>query len=128
MRGLVRGLIMRPAFGCRAAEMVIDRYKGYSVSRQREPNNYKVLDSNEVLQVYDERTGETAFTLNVFYNPKRILRIEDKERVIASLLAPAIAEVRRKIDAGDLTDRLLHVDFASAVPGGVGGQAPAQRG
>ena len=108
--------------------MVIDRYKGYSVNQQREPNNYKVLDSREELHVYDERTGAMAFTMIAFYNPKRILRMQDKERVVAELLQPAILEVRRKIDAGDLTDGFIHVDFATAVPGGVAGQTPAQRG
>lgn len=108
--------------------MVLDRYKHYSVYQTREPANYKVLDGKETLRVHDERTGALAFTFTAFYNPKRILRPEAKEDVITELIRPAQAEVRRKIDAGDLTDGFMHVDLAAPMPGGVSGQTPAQRG
>jgi len=108
--------------------MVLLRYKGYSAYQTREPAQYKVLDGREHLRVYDERTGELGFTFVVFYNPKRILRPEEKEEVLLFLIRPALDEVRRKIDAGDLTDGFMHVDLQAAMPGGVSQQAPAQRG
>ena len=91
--------------------MVVDRYKGYSVYRLRE-TYYRVLAAREDFQVYDERTGRLAFTLVAFYNPKRILRPEDKEAAVSALVQPALEAIRRKIDAGDLTDGQLHVETA----------------
>ena len=91
--------------------MVVDRYKGYSVYRLRE-SFYRVLESKEIFQVFDERTGKLALTLTAYYNPKRILRPADKEAVLNALLQPALAEIRRKIDAGDLTDHHLHLGAA----------------
>ena len=89
--------------------MVTDRYRGYSVYRLRD-TNYRVLDGREVFQVFDERTGHLAFTFIAFYNPKRILRPEDKEAVISTLMRPAFAAIRQKIDDGDLTGGQLHVE------------------
>jgi hypothetical protein len=108
--------------------MVADRYKGYSVYQVRELSNYKVLDGKEVFRVHDERTGDLAFTFTAFYNPKRILRPENKEVVIAALVVPALEAIRAKIDTADLTDGFLHVDSPGAMPGGVGGPVPSQRG
>lgn len=89
--------------------MVVDRYRGYSVYQLRD-TNYRVFDGREVFQVFDERTGSLAFTFIGFYNPKRILRPENKEAVISALMRPAFAAIRRKIDVGDLTDGQLHVE------------------
>ena len=108
--------------------MVVDRYKGYSVYQTRELPNYKVLDGKEAFRVHHERTGALAFTFTAFYNPKRILRPENKEAVIAALIAPALLSIRDKIDSGNLTDGFMHVDLPGAMPGGVSGPAPAQRG
>lgn len=91
--------------------MVVDRYRGYSVYRLRDAP-YKVLDGKEVFRVFDEGTGKLAFTFLAFYNPKRILRPEDKEAVIWALMRPALEALRRKIDTGDLTDGQLHVESA----------------
>ena len=93
--------------------MVVDRYKGYSIYRLRE-SFYRVLDSKETLQVFDERTGKLAFTVVAYYNPKRILKPADKEEVILSVLQPAFEEIRRKIDGGDLTDAQLHLGMVYA--------------
>ncbi len=93
--------------------MVVDRYKSFSVYRLRE-TNYKVLDSKETLQVFDERTGMLAFTVVAYYNPKRILKPANKEAVILSALQPAFEEIRRKIDGGDLTDSQLHLGMVYA--------------
>ena len=108
--------------------MVVDRYRGYSVYQEREPVSYKVLDGKETFRVHSERTGGVAFTFTAFYNPKRIVRPENKEAVIAQLIQPAIDVIHRKIDAGDLTDGFMHVDQGGAMPGGVTGPAPSQRG
>lgn len=91
--------------------MVVDRYKGYSINRRREPN-YKVKESREVYDIYNERSGALAFSFTGYYNPKRILKPLNKEAVIAGLMQPVLAEVRRKIDAGDLTDGYLHAETA----------------
>ena len=95
--------------------MVVDRYKGYSVYRLREPN-YKVKEAKETFQVFDETTGKLAFTFVGFYNPKRILRPADKEAVIRRLMEPVLLAVREKIDKGDLTDGFLHAESAGAAP------------
>lgn len=92
--------------------MVVDRYKGYSVYRVREPN-YKVKESREAYQVFDERTGALAFSFTGFYNPKRILKAVDKEAVIRRLMQPVFDAIRAKIDAGDLTDGFLHAETAA---------------
>ncbi len=91
--------------------MVVDRYHGYSVSRLRE-SNYKVKESHEVYQVFDEHTGTLAFTFTGYYNPKHILRTADKEALIGVLMVPVLAAIRAKIDAGDLTDGFLHAEAA----------------
>ena len=49
--------------------MVVDRYKGYSINRRREPN-YKVKESREVYDIYSERSGALAFSFIGYYNPK----------------------------------------------------------
>ena len=91
---------------------------GYSIYTVRELN-YKVLDGKEVFRVHDERTGQLAFTMIGFYNPKRILRPEDKEATITELMEPVLATIRRKIDQGELSDGFLHVELDAALPGGV---------
>ena len=119
------------ALGCAGqgpGAMVVDRYKGYSVYQDREPVNYRVLDGKETFRAHNEGTGVLAFTFTAFYNPKRIVRPEDKESLIVRLVRPALEEVRRKIDAADLTDGFMHVDILAGMPGGVTGPAPAQRG
>lgn len=88
--------------------MVVDRYKGYSIYSKRE-TFYRVLDGKETFEVYDERTSALAFSFTGFYNPKAVLRPEDKERVIAEIMQPVLATIREKIDRGDLTDGYLHV-------------------
>lgn len=93
--------------------MVVDRYKGYSVYRLRE-SFYRVLESSETLQVFDERTGRLAFTVVAYYNPKRILKPANKEAVVLAALQPAFEEIRRKIDSGDLTDAQLHLGMVYA--------------
>jgi hypothetical protein len=95
--------------------MVVDRYKGYSVYRMRE-DNYKVQDGKERYHVYNEGTGQLAFAFIAFYNPKRILRPENKEAVIAELMKPALDAMRAKLDAGDLSDGFLHVESAPGAP------------
>ncbi|MSQ10353.1 MAG: hypothetical protein EXR52_05035 [Dehalococcoidia bacterium] len=92
--------------------MVVDRYKGYSISRVREPQ-YKVMESREAYQVFDERTGALAFTFTGFYNPKGILKSGDKEGAIRRLMQPVFDEMRTKIDRGDLTDGFLHAEAAA---------------
>ena len=95
--------------------MVIDRYKGYSVYRARDVQ-YRVQEASEKLEVVDERTGTARCTVTVFYNPKRILRPEDKETALADLLRPAQEYIRHKIDVGDLTDEAVHAEaLAKAV-------------
>jgi hypothetical protein len=89
--------------------MIVERYQGYSINRLRD-GAYRVWDGKEVFQVFSEASGSLVFTLTVFYNPKRILKLEDKEAVIAGLMAPALAALRRKIDAGDLTDAAVHAE------------------
>lgn len=91
--------------------MIAERYKGYSINRLRD-GAYQVWDGKETFQVFSEITGMLAFTLTAFYNPKRILKLENKEAVIDGLMAPALAAMRHKIDAGDLTDCSLHVESA----------------
>ena len=108
--------------------MVVDRYRGHSMYQDREVTNYRVLDGKETFRVHDEATGRLRFTFTAFYNPKRLLRPEDKEAVLADLLTPALEAVRAKIDAEDFTDGFMHVDPPRAMPGGVAGPAPAQRG
>ncbi len=88
--------------------MVVDRYKGHSVYKRRE-TFYRVLDGKETFEVFDEKTGDKAFTFVGFYNPKAILRPENKEAAIMELMAPVLHAIRAKIDAGDLTDGFLHV-------------------
>ena len=88
--------------------MVVDRYKGYSVYSQRE-TFYRVLDGKETFEVYDERTGDLAFSFTGFYNPKAVLRPADKEAVIIAIMQPVFAAIREKIDRGDLTDGFQHV-------------------
>ena len=91
--------------------MIVERYKGYSINRLRD-GAYRVWDAKETFQVFSERTGALVFTLTAFYNPKRILKLEDKEAVIAGLMQPALAAVRHKLDTGDLTDCSLHAESA----------------
>ncbi|MSQ26764.1 MAG: hypothetical protein EXR51_01325 [Dehalococcoidia bacterium] len=91
--------------------MVVERYKGYSINRLRD-GAYRVWDAKETFQVFSEQTGMLAFTLTAFYNPKRILQLEDKEAVITALMEPAMTAIRHKLDAGDLTDCSLHAESA----------------
>lgn len=88
--------------------MVVDRYKGHSVYKLRE-TFYRVLDGRETFEVFDEKTGHKAFTFVGFYNPKAILRPENKEAAITEIMAPVFQAIRAKIDSGDLTDGFLHV-------------------
>ena len=57
--------------------MVVDRYKSYSVYKRRE-TFYRVLDGKETFDVFGEKTGDKAFSFVGFYNPKAILRPENK--------------------------------------------------
>ncbi len=91
--------------------MIVERFQGYSINRLRD-GAYLVLDGKETFQVFSEQTGALAFTLTAFYNPKRILKLEDQEAVIVSLMRPAMTAIRHKIDAGNLTDCSLHVEAA----------------
>jgi hypothetical protein len=91
--------------------MVVDRYQGYSVYRVREPN-YKVKESREVYQIFDDRTGALAFTFTGYYNPKRLLKPMDKEAVIRGLMEPVLAAIRGKIGRRDFTDGFLHAEAA----------------
>ncbi|MEK7217225.1 MAG: hypothetical protein AAB289_16700 [Chloroflexota bacterium] len=91
--------------------MIVERYKGYSINRLRD-GAYRVWDAKETFQVFSEQTGMLAFTLTAFYNPKRILKLEDKEAVIAGLMQPALTAIRDKLDAGDLADCSLHAESA----------------
>ena len=78
--------------------MVVDRYKGYSVYKRRE-TFYRVLDGKETFDVFSEATGDKSFTFVGFYNPKAILRPEDKERVILDIMKPVFEAIRAKIDS-----------------------------
>ena len=87
----------------------IDRYKGYSIYQLRDPHIYRVLDGKDIFSVVDDSTAQEAFTFTAYYNHRLLLTIENKEAKLYEMLRPAREEIRRKIDAGDLTDGFLHV-------------------
>ncbi len=87
---------------------VVDCYQGYSVYQTRDPNIYRVLDGKEIYMVVDDSTGKEAFRFTAYYNHRLLLVIDDKEAKLFGMLQPARDEIRRKIDARDLTDGFLH--------------------
>ena len=89
--------------------LAVDSYNGYTIYQLREPNIYRVLDSKEIYSIVDDSTGQEAFRFTAFYNHRLLLTIENKEAKLYEMLRPAREEIRRKVDAGDLTDGFLHV-------------------
>lgn len=88
---------------------VVDGYKGYSIYQEREPNIYRVLDGKETFVAVEDASGREVFRLTAYYNQRLLLSIDDKEAKLRQMLRPAIDEIRRKIDAGDLKDSYIHV-------------------
>lgn len=88
---------------------VVDCYKGYSIYQERDPSIYRVLDGKETFDVVEDASGKETFRLTAYYNQRLLLPIDDKEAKLRQMLRPAIDEIRRKIDAGDLTDGYIHV-------------------
>ena len=89
--------------------LAIDSYKGHTVYQSREPNIYRVLDGKETYSIILESTGQEVFRFTAYYNQRLLLTIEDKEAKLFEILRPAREEIRRKIDAGDVTEGYLHV-------------------
>ena len=88
---------------------MVDRYNGYSVYQEREPNIYRVLDGKETFQVVEDASGREVFEFTAYYNHRLLLPFDEKEARLRQMLQPAIQEIRRKIDAGDFTDGYMHV-------------------